>query len=106
MKGSLGTESSIRLTRWIVDSHRKWIRDSGLEKRGTTQELKLEMDLLSFMSGGNEVAQLNPLVALNFQFQAIGFGGKNQSVVGCFEVNLEHCSVVEKVGMLEIQCPH
>ena len=82
------------------------LETGGAEKKSTTLELKLEMATKQLALLYEAVAQPNLLVALNFQIRAIGFGGKNQSVVGCFEVNLEHCSVVEKVGMLEIQCPH
>jgi len=79
----------------------------GIEKRGTTQEPKLEMVTKQLALPYEVVAQLNPLVALNFRIQAIGFGGKNQSVVGCFEeVYSEHCSVVGNVGIVEIQYPH
>jgi hypothetical protein len=79
-----------------------------IEKRGTTPELKLEMVTKQLALLYEVVAQLNLLVALDFQIQTIGFGEKTRSVAGCFEeAYLEYCSVIGKVGIaLEIQYSH
>jgi hypothetical protein len=77
-----------------------------IEKRGTTPGLKLEIVTKQLALLYEVVAQLNLLVALDFQIQTIGLGEKTRFVAGCFEeAYLEYCSVIGKVG-IAIQYSH